>query len=262
MNDLIFKVEKVPVKNLLKETPSLKSASGISHAIVAKKEIVHYVSATYALMDNKVIKASFDEALKKAGLEFKFSYQAFRNTRFRMSYRLLKLQTEVEVGDAVGIELYINNSYDGSIKYSFGVGLIRLVCENGLTIMDNDKTVNRLHTPGADDGIAVEESLRLLSEVEEEWEKFIEPFQDLTLSNVESIEARIEEVIEDTTYPVGLTDLAIERANYEHNTLGIPKTDWLIYQALSYPLIHSASNLLGRKRDRIDREVLRFLLEY
>lgn len=262
MKDLIFPVFKTPVEEILQGSHGLSSVSGISHAIIAKKKIVHYVSPTYALMENKVIKQSFDEALEKAGLEYEFTYQAFRNTRFRMSYRLKAYTTEVEVGDVVGLEIFINNSYDGSIKYSFGVGLIRLICENGLTVMDNDRTINRLHTPGADDGVAVAESLALLEELREDFEDLMEPFRDLTLSPVGDMEERIKEVIEDTNYPVGLTDLAIERAHLEQDEYKIPSTDWLIYQALSYPLIHHADNLLGRKRDRLDKEILQYLLKY
>ena len=51
-----------------------------------------------------------------------------------------------KVGDELGLRLTINNSYDRSSKISFAVGMVRLVCTNGMTSLDKEFEMNKKHT--------------------------------------------------------------------------------------------------------------------
>ena len=74
--------------------------------------------------------------------------------------------------------------------------------------------------------------------------------------------SRIEEVIESTSFPIGLMEDAQVRAAMEQTRHKLPSTDWLIYNALNYVINHEAETLQGRKAERIDREVLDYLYNY
>ena len=51
-----------------------------------------------------------------------------------------------KVGDEVGLRLVVNNSFDRSRKVSFDLGMLRLVCTNGMTTMEKELSIARKHS--------------------------------------------------------------------------------------------------------------------
>ena len=60
--------------------------------------------------------------------------------------RQLKTGNGKKVGDEVGLRLTLNNSFDRSRKVSFDLGMLRLVCTNGMTTMEKELSIARKHS--------------------------------------------------------------------------------------------------------------------
>lgn len=54
--------------------------------------------------------------------------------------------TAKAVGDEVGMRLIIQNSFDRTLRASFAVGAIRLVCTNGMTTMEREVSMTAKHS--------------------------------------------------------------------------------------------------------------------
>ena len=90
-----------------------------------------------------------EEAFHNAGLtDWNRSIRVVRDGarmygRYDFPQRTLQLP---KVGDELGLRLTINNSYDRTSKISFPVGMVRLVCTNGMTSLDKEFEMNQKHT--------------------------------------------------------------------------------------------------------------------
>ena len=264
MDHVLFDVEKIPVDELI---PGYDAMSGITHAIVKTDvdKILSFRSEDYALIRNAEIIDTFSKHFEAEGIKFNVSATNYRDVRFRITFDLAQHHKRVLANDDVVMSFYINNSYNGSWKYQFGVWVKRLICSNGLTIMLADSKMNMLHTPGADEGIAVEKSIKLIEDFIPRFDDAMDPFYELadqTLENLPEVNARIDEVIEETGFPVGMAENARARAFEEVTNLKLEPSDWIVYNALNYVLNHEAETLMGRKADKIDREALDYLIAY
>jgi len=261
MEDLLFDVKKVPMEGLI--TSGLKIKSGISHGIVAKNTLIHTCSPDYGLVENKVIYAGFMEYFTKLKTPFKAIGTNFQNVRFSMDFALM--DHPIEIGskkDRVYPSIRVLNSYNGTQRYTVSIRVLREICTNGLTAMVDEHVIKMLHTPQVEDGVAVEKSVTLLEDFLGVYEDAVEPFLELQDFPVRDIAARIDEVATAVKFPVGLTEQAIERAMQEIREFKLAQTDWLVYNALNFQLNHHADNLVGRKADSLDKEVLSYLLTY
>jgi hypothetical protein len=259
MEDLLFDVEKLPVTELGVTLPTLSS---ISHAIVGNGKVLNFCSPDYELIPNQQIVDDFREYLESEGVEYRLHYQAYGNVRFKIMFYLPGFEFNLgseEHPDLISPSIYIWNSYNGTLKYQFGVQAMRLICSNGLTAMVNLKHLKLLHTMGSAN--AVSQSLAMVKEFTKRLPEIIEPFEDLQQFPVKDVNSRIDTVIENTSYPIWLGEVAKDRAAKEIQDYGVLPTDWLIYNSLNYALNHNADHLVGRKADALDREVLEFLLE-
>jgi|TARA_R110000824_G_scaffold184159_2_gene365165 hypothetical protein len=63
--------------------------------------------------------------------------------RYDFKNEVIKLP---QVGDELGLRLTVNNSFDRTCKVSFSVGMLRLVCTNGMTALDSEFSMQRKHS--------------------------------------------------------------------------------------------------------------------
>lgn len=158
----------------------------------------------------------------------------------------------------MGLRIY--NSYDGSQRFMFSVGIYRLVCLNGLSVLDESFVMSKSHTAQMYDGVDLSESILRIEAVMAQFQDMTTIYHDLSDYKVHSIETRMREVIEETSYPIGLLEGAMERAELEIE-MGYPKSDWVVYNGLNYMLNHANDSYIGRKFEKMDREILKFLIE-
>ncbi len=258
MKDLIFPVKKVPLGDL---GLNVGVVPGIDHGIVVNdNKLVSFCSEDYNLIPNESIVEGFKEFLTNQGFDYDFYYRSYGNVRFKMEFYLKGGQFNLgtkEKPDMVSPSLYVWNSYNRSLKFQFGVQAMRLVCTNGLTAMANLKHLVMTHTSGSIE--AIPKSLSLIEDFETHFDEVLETYEDLRHIPVRDIESRIRDVVEETSFPVYLADLAFQRAQREIIESQLKPTDWLVYNSLNYTLNHHADHLLGRKADDLDRRVLTYL---
>lgn len=168
--------------------------------------------------------------------------------------------------DALFPRLRINNSYNGSVKFSFDLGLWRLICGNGATapVPESTKSGIFMHTSQLkEDGSAAELVMEKMTSFMKDAKKIVrgyDPLIEHTLSEGAAVD-RILEVQQNTDYPKKLTELAMERLSWEANELKQPINDYLVYNAMNYALFNTnESSLPTHKKDKKDQEVFQFLL--
>jgi len=116
-------------------------------------QVIAPVTKDYNICQNKDVINTSRAAFLQAGLT---NYQENINVCrdgavMRVVYdfpehtRQLKIQGKA-VGDEVGLRLVVNNSFDRSRKVSFDLGMLRLVCTNGMTTMEKELSIARKHS--------------------------------------------------------------------------------------------------------------------
>ncbi len=102
----------------------------------------------YEIVNNSKIVDSVEDALSKNGLSG-FTSQKFvarDGARFYGVYDFPTVTGKVANGDAVGMRLTLNNSFDRSCGVSWSIGLLRQICTNGMTALVNDTSVTKKHS--------------------------------------------------------------------------------------------------------------------
>tara|TARA_R100000458_G_C8265655_1_gene240742 strand:+ start:1015 stop:1923 length:909 start_codon:yes stop_codon:yes gene_type:complete len=102
----------------------------------------------YEIVNNGAIIESVEKALTQYGLSGFTSkkFVARDGARFYGVYDFPTVRGNIANGDAVGMRLTLNNSFDRSCGVSWSVGLLRQVCTNGMTALVNDTSVTKKHS--------------------------------------------------------------------------------------------------------------------
>ena len=265
--EVTFPVEKVPVMDVINPSMINSVKKGITHCIIKSetREILSFCSEDYALISNQEIIESFAKYFEERDINVEMDTWAYNDVRFKMSFKLLDHVEPIQKNDRVFPIFYVLNSYNRTQKYLFGMSVLREVCSNGLTLWVNEQKLDMLHTPGAGEGIAVGESTKLINEFLPAFEETLDPYYELTereFASIKDLNVRMGEVVENTKFPKMLMEDAQAQALSEINKHGWTPSDWLVYNSLNFQLNHNADNLLGRKADAIDHQVLNYLMNY
>ena len=90
----------------------------------------------------------------------------------------IKRREDRKKGDNMGLRLTVQNSFDRSLRVSFAMGVLRLVCTNGMTSLEKEQSMTKKHSTGND--------LDFLGEALEKaigsWDKAL-----LTYNNLENV---------------------------------------------------------------------------
>jgi len=265
MTDIYFPVEKVPVEEI---TPGFEHPSGISHAIVVtkpdgKKRVVQYCSDIYYLVPNDSIIPEFEKEMSRF---FKIEKQVrmSRWARFFIDFILMEKGTQMAPKDMVFPKIRLINSYDGSIRYHFQAGFWRQICSNGMMGFVWEKGIKQMHTPKLGKETSFGAVMEMASEFLAESSDILEVYKELQDSEVPDWMNRIEEVAEETAFPITMQEDVVERMGTELDMLsGTVPNDWLIYNAFNYQLNHNEDlKAKESKKDAMDQEVLQYLLKY
>lgn len=261
MEELLFGVKKVKTSSIL--NLHLAPRSPITQAIIGNGSILHFASDDYGLMPNRDIYEAFTTLFKEKGMSYTTKGTNYGDVRFQMEFSMTDYPKSIgNKKDIVYPSIRILNSYNGTQRYTYEIRILREICSNGMTGWVNQKAIRMLHTPRVEDGVAVHKSIQLLHEFMEEYDESIEPLIALSEFNVSDINGRIEETADFVKFPKALTEQAVLRAQQEMVEFKLQPTDWVVYNALNYQLNHNADNLVGRKADTLDKEVLEYLLTY
>ena len=112
--------------------------------------VLGVTSERYGIVNNRDLIDVADHAFEARGIEVDRNvYVTEDGKKMRAVYDLKgdDFRTAVpQVGDVMGYRLTAQNSFDRSLRVSFALGLVRLVCTNGMTTMEKEAEMVKKHS--------------------------------------------------------------------------------------------------------------------
>ncbi len=116
------------------------------------EEIVGWTSERYGLVNHKEVIDFADNAFSARDIDVdRKVYVTEGGAKMRAVYDLKgdRFQSKVpEVGDIVGYRLTAQNSLDRSLRLSYMLGILRLVCTNGMNTLESEVAMTKKHSKG------------------------------------------------------------------------------------------------------------------
>ena len=127
-------------------------------------EILGATSERYAVVNNADLLDKADEALDRRGIGYNRNvYVTDGGRKLRAVYDLEGENFQVagpQVGDVMSYRLTVQNSFDRTLRISFALGLMRLICTNGMQTMEKDVDMVSKHSRKLSlDSLITEEAL-------------------------------------------------------------------------------------------------------
>jgi hypothetical protein len=95
--------------------------------------------------------------------------------RMKTHYDFKNKTRAIKVGDEVGLRLTLQNSFDRSLRVSFALGMLRLICTNGMTTLENEQSMTKKHSSNVETDFLV----KALDKAVAGWDKAIDKCQAL-----------------------------------------------------------------------------------
>ena len=112
--------------------------------------VLGVTSERYGIVNNRDLIDVADHAFEARGIEVERNvYVTEDGKKMRAVYDLKgdDFRASVpQVGDVMGYRLTAQNSFDRSLRVSFALGLVRLVCTNGMTTMEKEVDMVKKHS--------------------------------------------------------------------------------------------------------------------
>ena len=146
--------------------------------------ILGVTSERYGIQNNAPLIERAEEAFNDQGLG-NFEREVIvtgEGQRMRAVYDFpnqIKRREDRKKGDNMGLRLTVQNSFDRSLRVSFAMGVLRLVCTNGMTSLEKEQSMTKKHSSGNDLDFLGEALSRAIGS----WDKAL-----LTYNNLETIE--------------------------------------------------------------------------
>lgn len=149
-NNWDFNVEQVPAGQILTSTGTICKPRGFFNVRTDTGEAIGYTTDKYGLIQNRDVVGAAEDAFSSLKSDLgEFSRRmvvAGNGERLYATYDFKDRTKALKVGDDVGMRLTVQNSFDKSLRLSFAVGALRLVCTNGMTTMEKDVSMTSKHS--------------------------------------------------------------------------------------------------------------------
>jgi len=115
-------------------------------------EVLGVASNRYGVVQNRDLIGVAEDAFGKSDLG---SYNRSvivtgKGEKLFATYDFKDRKRNLKVGDEVGMRLTLQNSFDTTLRLSFAIGALRLVCTNGMTTMERDVDMTSKHNSNVD----------------------------------------------------------------------------------------------------------------
>lgn len=119
-------------------------------------EVVGWTSERYGLVQHRDVIGFADNAFAKRDIAVdRKIYVTDGGAKMRAQYDLIgdQFKTKIpQVGDVVGYRLTAQNSLDRSLRIAYQLGILRLVCTNGMNTLEADVSMTKKHGKNVDLG--------------------------------------------------------------------------------------------------------------
>ena len=127
-------------------------------------EVLGYSTDRYGIVQNDDLLGRAASAFASRGINFERNvYATDHGAKMRAVYDLNggEFRTKIpKVGDIMGYRLTVQNSFDRTLRVSFALGLMRLVCTNGMQTMQKDVDMVSKHSQKLDlDSLITDDAL-------------------------------------------------------------------------------------------------------
>ena len=192
--------------------------------------------AGYQLVTNEEVFGAVDTAIRKSDLKMTGAkttdYVNLNGASAMRTIMFKSLQKPIAVGDQVGFQLNVRNSYDGSWAFGFNAGAMRLACLNGMIVMDKDNVIKRKHTMNLDVNAMVTNIHLLVEQFTaqcKEWKRY---------TKIKITEKDVIKVLD--SFP-GMNDRLKEAmiSHWQDNEAEIGGNLWALTNALTYWSTHA-----------------------
>lgn len=261
-DSIMFPVSKVP----LEERLGIKTASGISHGIIAHlpegDTLINTCSKSYGYKHiSEVINPIEEQLFKK--FTVKPTYQTNNGTSFLIKYELVNGSVDLNTKDKMKPTIILKHSYDGKVKFQMTYGFYRLVCSNGMVVGQTKVSKKMKHGINKIESLSENAIEMFVQDVIEDVPEYVEKYRVLSDRSVSNIDERIEAVLSNTAFPQRFSTDIQEIATREQKALGYESmNDWLVYSAFNNVLNHNDKFKADfDKRIKIDNEIIDYMLE-
>lgn len=134
-------------------TPEGEASGWMANRRTDTKQVLGVCTERYTLVQNSTLLDTVENAFtdNKLGDFTRKAYVVRDGARVYVQYdfknQLVKLP---KVGDDLGLRLILNNSFDRSCRVSFEMGILRLVCTNGLKTLQDEFSLTQKHSDKLD----------------------------------------------------------------------------------------------------------------
>ncbi len=152
-----FKVQQVEVPH-----PTKEGKSGyFMNVREDNDEILGWTTERYGLVNLSDVLGRADEAFEARGIDVERKVIVTEGgAKMRAQYDLkgdLFKADVPQVGDTMAYRLTAQNSYDRSLRISFALGLVRLICTNGMTTTEKEIEMVKKHSTNINIGDLITE---------------------------------------------------------------------------------------------------------
>ena len=147
-SDYDFTVEQVPLFDQQGRRTGFFGNQRTDNGIV-----LGVTSERYGIQNNAPLIERAEEAFNAQGLgDFEREVIVTGDgQRMRAVYDFknqIKPREDRKKGDNMGLRLTVQNSFDRSLRVSFAMGVLRLVCTNGMTSLEKEQSMTKKHSSG------------------------------------------------------------------------------------------------------------------
>lgn len=133
--------------------PSGKQSKVFANVRTDTGEELGYCTDRYAIVNSRDLVEKAEDAFERKGLgNFdRKIYSTDGGAKLRVTYDFTDKTIEIpEVGDEMGFRLVLQNSFDRSLRVSFALGFLRLVCTNGMQTLEKELDMLKKHSKSLD----------------------------------------------------------------------------------------------------------------
>ena len=175
--------------------------------------------------------------------------------RMRAIYDFENEVKERKAGDNLGLRLTVQNSFDRSLRISFAMGMLRLICTNGMTTLEKEQSMTKKHSTGNSLDFLGDALTRAIAS----WDKAM-----LTYSRLENIELSQDQGL-NVLHNLSKTGAVSERMAGEISKLWNNPTYredsgrnlYSLYNAVTQHLTHEVEDTRFELAERVSQKTLR-----